>query len=435
MVRSITLRASVALMKGKLANSTAGIKTTVPVSGGRVAKSKSRPRRKMADQSRSKGQSEAVKMSPVCTNCRERHLKCSGPPLCVRCRSEGTQCMFVPSRRGKRPPKEPSPAPDPTVGSSAQPRYARILPSSSSTSLNTLEVNIPRSRSPALVTSSTSAAPTPSLSQHFINLAYANDLCGHPFVLPKNLLLEKISRAEIQCLRVVVEYLGMSYDPMNSSRYSPQIERMLFSQQFTKNAYTVQAYLLLAIKLSSRHDPRAVQCLQWASSYAVEIGMNKQNFPQLHSGGSQEQEESWTSTWTVLTQLCQMWSLSNVGNAASQGATVEVGSRRSSSHLVADQIQPQTRSRHASVQSQGYPGGALSGWQNTPPDPSWTLVSQSHTGYEDHESGAFNIVQPVPGDPSVPDVRYMPSVTASQQQRHTWTYDEFDEYLSQFPRP
>lgn len=42
-------------------------------------------------------------VSTTCTNCRERHLKCDGGPVCSRCRADDRQCVFVLSRRGRRP--------------------------------------------------------------------------------------------------------------------------------------------------------------------------------------------------------------------------------------------------------------------------------------------------------------------------------------------
>ena len=39
--------------------------------------------------------------SVACVSCRERHLKCSGKPACTRCSKESTTCLFTPSRRGR----------------------------------------------------------------------------------------------------------------------------------------------------------------------------------------------------------------------------------------------------------------------------------------------------------------------------------------------
>ena len=41
-----------------------------------------------------------LKISPVCNNCRDRHLKCSGGNECDRCKKDGIICLFRPSRRG-----------------------------------------------------------------------------------------------------------------------------------------------------------------------------------------------------------------------------------------------------------------------------------------------------------------------------------------------
>ena len=43
-------------------------------------------------------------LSLVCTSCRARHVRCSGPPVCSRCTRDGTACEFRPSRRGQRGP-------------------------------------------------------------------------------------------------------------------------------------------------------------------------------------------------------------------------------------------------------------------------------------------------------------------------------------------
>ena len=46
---------------------------------------------------------ESSWLSPVCASCRERHLKCSGGPICERCNNDGVACVFEKSRRGRRP--------------------------------------------------------------------------------------------------------------------------------------------------------------------------------------------------------------------------------------------------------------------------------------------------------------------------------------------
>ena len=43
-----------------------------------------------------------LRVSSVCNNCRNRHLRCSGSPVCIRCAKESTPCVFRPSRQGQR---------------------------------------------------------------------------------------------------------------------------------------------------------------------------------------------------------------------------------------------------------------------------------------------------------------------------------------------
>ena len=45
--------------------------------------------------------------SKTCVSCRERHLKCTGGPLCARCAKEGLPCLSKQSRRGQRRPELP----------------------------------------------------------------------------------------------------------------------------------------------------------------------------------------------------------------------------------------------------------------------------------------------------------------------------------------
>jgi hypothetical protein len=52
--------------------------------------------------SRSPSDMARTKVSNTCTNCRERHLKCDGGPVCSRCRADGSSCIFIASRRGYR---------------------------------------------------------------------------------------------------------------------------------------------------------------------------------------------------------------------------------------------------------------------------------------------------------------------------------------------
>ena len=54
-----------------------------------------------------KSDDRELQLSQVCTSCRDRHVKCSGGPICQRCLTEGTTCVFRPSHRGRRKPPIP----------------------------------------------------------------------------------------------------------------------------------------------------------------------------------------------------------------------------------------------------------------------------------------------------------------------------------------
>jgi hypothetical protein len=48
-----------------------------------------------------------VKISPVCSSRRERHVKCDGGPQCSRRKQDGALCPFRPFRREMRPSSRP----------------------------------------------------------------------------------------------------------------------------------------------------------------------------------------------------------------------------------------------------------------------------------------------------------------------------------------
>jgi hypothetical protein len=47
----------------------------------------------------------------ACVACRNRHLKCDGESPCSRCLQDGSQCSYVRSRRGWKPPKNKNGSP------------------------------------------------------------------------------------------------------------------------------------------------------------------------------------------------------------------------------------------------------------------------------------------------------------------------------------
>ena len=78
---------------------------------------------------------EPPKYSNTCDNCRSRHVKCSGGPLCQNCACEGVPCLFKPSLRGHRVGRKlsaslspPEPCAEPEVpGSTCVPCRARHI--------------------------------------------------------------------------------------------------------------------------------------------------------------------------------------------------------------------------------------------------------------------------------------------------------------------
>jgi len=286
---------------------------------------------RMSTRGRLSIENEQVKISPACTNCREKHLRCSGAPLCTRCKNDGAQCIFVPSRRGMRPPKAGrSPTPQAQPSSSSQPHWTPIQPVMLQPATNvqwaptaTPQPPFPQAYAmsgPGFRTHRSQPVASDSLSMELINSTYENFLPLHPFALPKEILIEHLTRPEVQHLRAVIEYIGSFYCPaIDKATYADCAERLLFSHHYPQNAYTVQAFLLLAMRLAADGEhQKAVRGLQLSRDCALLIGMNRHDFPQLHSGASPLQEASWRATWEGLTQLCQAWSIDSTVGAATR---------------------------------------------------------------------------------------------------------------------
>lgn len=262
-----------------------------------------------------------IKLSPVCTNCREKHLRCDGAPQCSRCRRNGAECVFVPSRRGMRPnralstresgllddtqsPVVSGPSTVSSISSSPSPHRnlrtvatgARSLPAARQiTSLPVVE---------GLATIDNTTSPRPS--DQLIDLFYSHFLSALQFVVPKQLLLQRQGDPAIYFLQQVVEYIGSSYCSPTSDLRNRIPNPTALSQRLPNNAYTVQALLLLALWFEAIHQQaQYVRHLNQARNCALAIGMDHLEFAGTNSEHSQQLEQSWSATWQSLVRMCQ----------------------------------------------------------------------------------------------------------------------------------
>lgn len=252
-----------------------------------------------------------ARVSHVCSNCRERHLKCDGGPVCSRCRNEGVPCVFKLSRRGKRPPKRqksiPSPPNSDTSHMVLQWSLSQPLQQFPSPLMTPNPPERPKPRS--LSTVRIQAPPTSPQSAHLIDLFYSLFFPTHPFILPQGNLAEKLESLDLHYLQVVIEYIGSYYDARsNRSRYRYLSELLLFTQEYADDIFKVQAFILLAIGLHADGEPeRANDALRQAHDIASLCGLNDTACSAPFAGVMSLEEESLRRTWWTLKSLCHSW--------------------------------------------------------------------------------------------------------------------------------
>jgi hypothetical protein len=256
-----------------------------------------------------------IKLSPVCTNCREKHLRCDGAPQCSRCKRTGAECVFVASRRGMRPNRtttsteampdlsgdvlRPAPsAPSTTTSSSCSstPHLTQQTTTASSRNLSSAQQVVELSTAQGLISSS--ATPPHSL----VDLFYSQFHQAEHFIVPKQWLLRKQQDPELYFLRSVVEYIGSS---LGSSLHSRAPDPTSVPQRLPNNASTVQALLVLALWFELiQHHAQYIRHLFQARDCALAIGMHRVEFAATHSEGCQLVEQSWSATWGIVLQRC-----------------------------------------------------------------------------------------------------------------------------------
>ena len=237
----------------------------------------------------------------ACAQCRSRHLKCDGgKPVCRRCAVEGSECHYMPSRRGQR--------------RRAQQRRPSHGNNGMSVPASVAEGSPPPSQ-PFVVQpwlnsdgfGGTNVPPDNTLEQAMqfgdhettlTDLYFAKFHHTHPIMVPKpvfNSLLLPTS------LRAVVRFIGSTLDSNNATEQYKLDAAFALKQDLTWTPFRVQALLLYAIALYSINEQADAQkYLSNAVDLACLLGMNRYGFAASHSTGHPLLEESFRRTWWEL---------------------------------------------------------------------------------------------------------------------------------------
>ncbi|CAI7669302.1 unnamed protein product [Penicillium palitans] len=297
---------------------------------------------------------EIDKLAPLaCTECRRKHVKCdTSIPNCMRCISSGTQCQYLPSRRGLKRravhvDQSSSGTDMPIDLRNHSPRAPTPLttwearPSEEATGLPTANrISSPSSSRDGAIASATSHVPAsaggmvqgiPSLpsrqdqvpgltsmsvewqkershlsvedDEALVNLYYANFHAAHPILVPRNLYT---LQTYPDYLKLVVHFVGSQFSSTVSSDtlfgvVTDQVSKAEAEDTPGPKFHLVQAKLLFSIAIHARNEiQESTAVLAQAVSLALEIGMHKKSFPIVHGTRSALEEESMRRTWWEL---------------------------------------------------------------------------------------------------------------------------------------
>lgn len=126
---------------------------------------------------------------------------------------------------------------------------------------------------------------------------------AHPFLPPRDQLLQVLKTNPMDHLRIAMCYVGSRYVPgSDTASYALEFDKYLTTTSAgLKDASMVQAMLLFALGLDGNNDQkRAVEILIKAQNLAVEIGMNQREYAVVNGRGSPICEESLSRTWWEL---------------------------------------------------------------------------------------------------------------------------------------
>ncbi|MCJ1404274.1 hypothetical protein MMC11_007499 [Xylographa trunciseda] len=267
-------------------------------------------------------------ISPACTACRERHLKCDGvQPVCSRCMNTAQDCQYVRSRRGHRPPRKKSEpslrAPsrlstgsdsrreivDPSVQAQARKDLPAVISTETSQDSNynfgaseedkdkDMALTSRRLQRRSLGSSSPHEHSSPKLQELYYT--YFND--AHPILIPQA-HFNTVSKSLPLSTSAIIDYIGACYSSsVDQNKLRDALEASLFSAFRERNGHTVQALILLAIAQHSTDlAHQACQTLDSAIDLALELGMNKNFYRCDCCNDNAILRESWRRTWWEL---------------------------------------------------------------------------------------------------------------------------------------
>lgn len=138
---------------------------------------------------------------------------------------------------------------------------------------------------------------------------------SHPFCLPEPKLLDLINERRAPLLEIAVQFIGSSFLPsVPTEMYMEALNRNIDSNNYPKDAWSVQALMLFAIGLHAHNQvPRAAQIFSIAQNLTLQIGLHRMQFALMHGENDAQLEESLRRTWWSMFTVNGMMTAVNPG--------------------------------------------------------------------------------------------------------------------------
>ena len=147
-----------------------------------------------------------------------------------------------------------------------------------------------------------SMPPVASITDRCLDAFYHFFFSGHPFVLPKDILLSlaKDSTVNTEHLLAAMRYIGSLYIDAGPARamFLDEAIRLAYLPTCPQDGFLVQTLIMLIVGLDgSCEQERARQLLADVERIAIDIGLHRRDFASVNGRGNPIIEESWRRTW------------------------------------------------------------------------------------------------------------------------------------------
>ncbi|KAG9187984.1 hypothetical protein G6011_01907 [Alternaria panax] len=295
--------------QSSLNGSTPPAQTPQSDSGSKATGGKTSQKQSPNDQTR-------ASVAVACVPCRSRHLKCDGGVRCSRCRTDDVECTYIKSRRGwkgKRKTKDdnattttitaPSGEVQVSNGHISSPEFCYKSDAGMNQLSPTHGLGV-RPVAPPVAQLNLNGSARLNRFGHLgpetaVQAFYHFFYNSHPFCLPEPRLVEIFKERHAPLLEYAVQFIGSSFIPaVPTVMYKEALDQQIDSNNYPRDAWSVQALLLFAIGLHAHNEvPRSAQIFSIAQNLTLEIGLNRMEFALVHGENDPQLEESWRRTW------------------------------------------------------------------------------------------------------------------------------------------